>query len=264
MFNAEAFIAEAIDSVRAQEYENWEMLVVDNCSTDKSRSIVSAYTEGDHRIKLITSESNSGSPARPRNIGIRNAKGKYIALLDADDLWLKEKLSKQVAFLEEHQDVFLLYSRYLIWKNGKTLDKIAPALKKMKTGNIFNSLFLSGNFISCTTAMWRNRYDKNYLFDENPRSMEDFDLWLRISKNEAVSFINIPLTIYRVHQKSTTADIAVFLSKYLILLKKWEKEVTLKMMCLGYLFLFFQITCMVLRKMKDSFPIYLRKKITHD
>ena len=257
MFNAEAFIAEAIDSVRAQEYENWEMLIVDNCSTDKSRSIVSAYTEGDHRIKLITSESNSGSPARPRNIGIKDAQGKYIAFLDADDFWLKEKLTKQVNFLEQNNDVFLLYSRYLVWKNGEILNnKIAPAIHKMKAGRIFRSLFLSDNFIPCLTVIFRNRYAENYLFDENPQSMEDFDLWLKISKNEIVSYIDEPLAVYRVHGKSTTADIRVFLSKYLTLLRKWRNKVPFPMMCARYFLLFFQVSHFVLRKAKDSLVGY--------
>lgn len=253
MYNAEKFIGECIDSARRQEYRNWEMFVVDNCSTDKSRDIVLEYAKNDFRIKLISLESNSGSPARPRNIGIKNANGKYVALLDADDLWLERKLSKQVAFLEQHEDTFLLYSRYQIWKNGKIINKIAPAMKKMKSGKIFSSLFLFGNFISCATVIFRNRYKNNYLFDEDSSLMEDFDLWLRISRHENISFIDEPLIIYRVHHSSTSADIPVFFSKYLTFLKKWKKEVSPNMMYMRYLLLFFQISCLGLRKIKDSF-----------
>lgn len=257
MYNAETFIGESIESVRNQEYQNWEMFVVDNCSTDKSRDVVLGYAEKDPRIKLITSGSNSGSPARPRNIGVKDAQGKYIAFLDADDLWLKEKLGKQVDFLEQHDDVFLLYSRYLVLKNGKILDnKIVPPIYKMKSGRIFDSLFLSDNFIPCLTVIFRNRHTENYLFDENPESMEDFDLWLKISKNEIISFIDEPLAVYRVHGKSTTADISVFLSKYLTLLKKWRNEVSLPMRCARYFLLLFQASHFVLRKVKDSFAGY--------
>lgn len=259
MYNAEKFIGECIDSVRRQEYRNWEMFVVDDCSSDKSRDIVLEYVRKDNRIKFISSELNSHSPGRTRNIGIKNANGKYVAFLDADDLWLEKKLPKQVAFLEQHEDIFLLYSRYQIWKNGKIINKIAPPTKKMKSGKIFSSLFLFGNFISCATVIFRNRYKNNYLFDEDPRSMEDFDFWLKISRNENISFIDEPLVIYRVYQSSTTADITVLLFKCLTSLKKWKKEVSFKMMCIGHLFLFFQMGCLALGKIKDSFVAYLSK-----
>lgn len=253
MYNAQGFIGECLESVIRQDYRNWELFVVDNCSTDKSRGIVSEYAKKDNRIKLIGLESNSGSPARPRNIGIKNAKGKYLAFLDADDLWLEEKISKQVAFLEQHEDIFLLYCRYRIWKNGKVISKISPPVRKMKSGKIFGSLFLFGNFISCATVMYRNKFENGYLFDENPGSMEDFDLWLRISRNENISFIaDEPLAIYRVHHSSTTSDIAGYLRKYLTFLKKWKKNVPFRMMFIGYLSLFFQICCLAMRRIKDS------------
>jgi len=257
MYNAGQFINETVRSVMGQEYRNWEMLVVDNCSTDASRDIVSDLAKEDPRIKLISSPSNSGSPARPRNMGIQNAKGKYIALLDADDLWLKNKLIRQVDFLEQHNDVFMLYSQYLVMKDGRILDKkIAPPEHKMKSGRIFDSLFLSDNFIPCLTVVFRNRHADNYLFDENPRSMEDFDLWLRISKNEVISFIDKPLAVYRVHDRSTTADIGVFLSKYLTLLKKWQNEVNPHMVGIKYVFLAIRIIILALRKLKNSLANY--------
>ena len=96
VFNSEKFIIETIQSVKKQTYQNWELLLVNDCSTDKSEQIIRKYEE-DKRIRLINLKANSGA-AIARNTGINNAKGKYIAFLDADDLWNKEKLEKQIKF----------------------------------------------------------------------------------------------------------------------------------------------------------------------
>ena len=253
MFNAEDFIEETVKSVQSQSYGNWEMLVVDNCSTDSSRQIVNRYANSDNRIKLLVNGHNSGSPGQPRNIGIKNAKGKYISFLDADDLWMEDKLQKQIEYLEAHNDVFMLYGRYKILKNGTILNnKIKPDSRKMKAGRIFRDLFLSDNFVPCLTVMFRNRYAENYLFDENPRSMEDFDLWLKISRSENVAFLDEPLGVYRVHGRNTTSSIKVTLSKYLVLLKKWQKDVPVTTILARYLLLLFQIGEMTLRRIKDK------------
>lgn len=251
MCNASEFVSETVSSVQAQTYDNWEMLVVDNHSTDNSREIVLGFSAQDPRVKLMACEYNSGSPARPRNVGIKNAAGEYICFLDADDLWLKDKLEKQVSFMEAHPDVFLLYGRYRIMKNGSLLDvRVEPPLKKMKAGMIFDELFLADNFIPCLTVMFRNRKEEGYLFDEDPGSMEDLDLWLRIARREKAGFMDEPSAIYRVHGKSTTASIKVFFRKYSKLLKKWRGEVSAWKMFLRYTLLVWHMAVMILRKIK--------------
>lgn len=252
-YNCAIYLKDSISSVLNQVYTNWELIIADNCSTDNSREIINRYCASDSRIKFIGCEYNSGSPARPRNIGINNAKGKYVCFLDADDLWMEDKLQKQIEYLEAHNDVFMLYGRYKILKNGTILkNNIKPDSRGMKAGRIFHDLFLSDNFIPCVTVMFRNQYDENYLFDEDPRSMEDFDLWLRISKKEKVAFLDEPLAIYRLHDTSTTASIKVFLLKYRTLLRKWQKEIPPGIMFLRYMLLIFQISVMVMRKIKDK------------
>lgn len=253
IFNMASFIGQAIESVQSQTINDWEMIVVDNCSTDNSRETVDRYAASDSRIKLFRCEYNSGSPARPRNIGIKQASGTYITFLDADDLWLEQKLERQVNFLNDHKEVFLLYARYFFMKNGKiTKDKVLPPLKQMKSGRIFKDLFLSDNFIPTLTVMFRNRYENNYLFDEDPGSMEDLDLWLRISGKENIDFINEPLAIYRIHGSSTTSDYKLVFSKYLTLLKKWRKKVGLGVICLKYILFISQMAILILRKVKES------------
>ena len=108
-YNGAKYIEETIDSVIAQTYKNWEMLIVDDGSRDDSAQIVTKYCEKEERIKLISQE-NAGSAAA-RNNGIRNAQGQYIALLDADDLWHPQFLEKQINFMKK-KDAVCVYCSY--------------------------------------------------------------------------------------------------------------------------------------------------------
>ena len=100
-FNSGRFIAETINSVLSQTYQNWELIIVDDGSTDETVRIVKSFQEKDNRIKLFENESNKGS-AFSRNLALRNAKGKWIAFLDSDDIWHPEKLEKQIKFMTEN------------------------------------------------------------------------------------------------------------------------------------------------------------------
>lgn len=105
VYNAEKFLADTIGSVQAQTYDNWELLLVDDYSTDGSVTLVKKYQKDDKRIKLIRMKQNSGA-ALSRNAGINGAKGRYLAFLDADDLWVKNKLKKQVTFMQQNDIAF--------------------------------------------------------------------------------------------------------------------------------------------------------------
>ena len=98
-YNCGRFIKESIDSVLAQTYTNWELLIVDDCSTDNTKAIVSTYD--DKRIRYMRNPQNMGA-ALTRNKALREAKGRYIAFLDADDMWLPEKLERQIAFMQDN------------------------------------------------------------------------------------------------------------------------------------------------------------------
>lgn len=110
LYNSEKYIAETIESVLAQTYSNWEMIIVDDCSKDNSTKIVEEYQKKDRRIKLYRNEINKGV-SYTRNRAIDLSQGKYIAFLDSDDLWKKEKLEKQIKFMEE-KNVVLSYTAY--------------------------------------------------------------------------------------------------------------------------------------------------------
>ncbi len=104
-YNSEQFIAEAIKSVQNQSYSHWEIIIVDDCSKDKTVNIIQNFIDEDHRIYLIQLDKNSGAGVA-RNNAINNAKGRYIAFLDSDDLWKPDKLSKQIKFMQRHNIPF--------------------------------------------------------------------------------------------------------------------------------------------------------------
>ena len=108
-YQTAAYIAETIESVLAQTYTNWEMIIVDDCSTDMTDEVVSPYLN-DSRIRYLKNEKNSGA-AVSRNRALQEAKGRWIAFLDSDDLWSPEKLEKQIAFMEENHCAFS-YTKY--------------------------------------------------------------------------------------------------------------------------------------------------------
>ena len=108
-YNTTSFIAESIQSVLAQSYKDWELIIVDDCSSDNTDQVVKPYLS-DERIKYYKNEKNSGA-AVSRNRAIREAKGKWIAFLDSDDLWMPEKLQKQVSFMEKN-GYYFSYTNY--------------------------------------------------------------------------------------------------------------------------------------------------------
>lgn len=106
-YNAEGLIGSTIESVIRQSFSDWEMLIVDDCSNDGTREVVSEWSEKDSRIRLISLPENFGGPAGPRNVGVREAKGQYVAFLDADDIWHPSKLALQLQLAEKHRADFV-------------------------------------------------------------------------------------------------------------------------------------------------------------
>ena len=212
LYNAEKYIVETIESVVNQTYQNWEMIIVDDCSTDNSRDIVKEYETKDSRIKLIESKTNFGGPARPRNVGIKNAEGKYIAFLDADDVWYSNKLSTQIKYMIENQlDISCTLSNKIDKDSKKIVSK--PSYTK-KENNILNSKktylekIIQWNFITFASAVVAR--DKIEYFSENTNmvAVEDYRLWLSLLSNENITFelINEFLLDYRVLDNSISHE----------------------------------------------------------
>ena len=174
-YNAEATISDTIESVIHQTNNEWEMLIVDDCSTDKSDKIIKHYLSQDNRIKYIKTQKASGSPSLPRNIGIENAQGKYIAFLDADDVWLPDKLQKEFEFMERN-GYCLGYSYYekIDWEGNRN-NRIIKTREKTTYKDLLKS-----NSIPCLTSIIRKDIIGSTRFKQIPQ--EDFCFWLDILK----------------------------------------------------------------------------------
>ena len=183
VYNGASTIQRALDSVIAQSYENYEIIVVDDASTDQTNDILQGYGE---QIILIQKVINSGGSVA-RNAGMDVATGDYIAFLDADDTWHPDKLSLMNAILEATPSIKLLYHPY-------TLEPIAH--KRIPENiQVFKLPFvklLPANLIATPCTVIKN--DPTFRFDTNMRYTEDYDLWLRIGYKHKLHFINIPLT----------------------------------------------------------------------
>lgn len=128
VYNCEKFIKQTVKTIQSQTYTNWEAIFVDDCSSDKSTEILSEFLSD--KIKLIKLEKNSGA-ATARNTGIENAKGEYVAFLDGDDLWHKEKLEKQIKFMEKNGYAFTCTNYEFTDEEGKGLGKVAKVPKSL-------------------------------------------------------------------------------------------------------------------------------------
>ena len=189
-YNAAVYIAETIESVLAQTYTNWEMLIVNDCSKDNTAEIVESYAAKDKRIKLINLKQNSGAAAA-RNTAIQNAKGRYIAFLDSDDLWKKEKLQKQIEFMQKTGYAFT-FTSYEHFKEAK--ENIQSKIQIPKSLNYKQAL--KGNKIGCLTVMLDRKQIQNIHFTNDKH--EDYILWLNILKQGITAYgIQESLALYR-------------------------------------------------------------------
>lgn len=189
-YNAAAYIAETIESVLAQTYTNWEMLIVNDCSKDNTPEIVESYAAKDKRIKLLNLKQNSGA-AVARNAAIQNAKGRYIAFLDSDDLWKKEKLQKQLNFMQQNGYAFT-FTGYEHFKETK--ENIQNQVQIPKSLNYNQAL--KGNQIGCLTVMLDRKQIPNIHF--TTQKHEDYILWLNILKHGITAYgIQESLALYR-------------------------------------------------------------------
>ena len=198
IYNSERFIKQTVDSVLQQSYANFEFIIIDDHSQDSSFDIINSYK--DKRINIIRLKENVGAGAA-RNEGIKRANGKYIAFLDSDDIWHKEKLKKQIDFMTFENVVFCFSSFYLIDEQGSRVSKYLKALEKVDY-----KMMLKNNYIGCLTAIYDCKaLGKIYMSEERKR--QDWGLWLRIlTKTKVARSIPEPLAYYRVRKDSLSSN----------------------------------------------------------
>ncbi len=199
-YNVSEFIADAMDSVLKQTYQEWEMIIIDDHSTDDSIAIVKRYEQLDSRIKLFQTDENSGSATIPRNVGIQNAQGDYIAFLDADDMWAPQKLEKQLR-LAQAKNAALVFSNYeKINSLGKQDNRTILAPKVLSYKQL-----LKGNQIGCLTAMYSVDLLGKCYFKSTKH--EDYVLWLSLLKKGYLAYnVSEVLAFYRVGRKSLSSN----------------------------------------------------------
>lgn len=218
-YNAEKTIAEAIQSVIDQTYKNWELIVVDDGSLDRTAAVVQSFT--DTRINLIKKENGGQSSAR--NKGITEANGVLIAFLDADDLWLLDKLSQQIAvFINCITMLGFVHTDYVEFDNRKE-NKPKPqkfVKRHQLKGYVYQDLIIH-NFVGVLTVMVPKKVlDQVGLFDETLPNSPDWDLWLRITQSFPIEFIDSPLARYRLNPTGLSKNYEVYEKNLWKLLEK--------------------------------------------
>lgn len=203
-YNSGPYITEALMSVFGQTYKNFEIIVVDDGSTDETKNNLHSFING---VQCIYKD-NAG-PASARNLGIKKSKGEYIAFLDSDDIWLPEKLKLQLGLFSMLPEIELAHSDFTYF-DDRGLEKkseYSEIDKKNFGGNVFYYL-VRENFVRTSSVVVKKETLKRVkLFDEELFMSEDYDLWLRITKEKRlVGYINKPLLKVRRHSNSVTED----------------------------------------------------------
>lgn len=204
-YNTGRFIKESIESVLAQTYSNWELIIVDDCSPDNTDDIVAPYLT-DYRIRYIKNEKNSGA-AVSRNRALREAKGKWIAFLDSDDLWHPEKLEKQIAFMVKNNYKFT-YTDYRIQLNGEWLPYVYTGPKVVNKRKMKDYCYFS----TITVV-----YDREYvgLIQIEPiRKNNDYAMWLKIIEKSPCYRFPECLSYYIKHDGSISSGSKLKLIKH--------------------------------------------------
>jgi glycosyltransferase involved in cell wall biosynthesis len=230
-YNRATFLREAIDSVFAQSFRDFELIIVDDGSIDETHEILDSYGQS---IRIIKTSRVGVSGAR--NAGISSAKGKYIAFLDSDDLWMREKLSCQVSIMNENPSVRICYTDEIWIRKGV---RVNPKKHHAKfSGWIFHRCIPLCIISPSSVMLRREVFDEVGLFDESMPVCEDYDLWLRITVRYPVLFIQEKLIIKRGGHDDQLSSMVWGKDRYRVkalikilsdpYLTRWERELVIK------------------------------------
>lgn len=237
-YNSSQYLPETIESVLSQSWQDFEIIIVDDGSTDNTQEVVGAFNS--NKIRYLRQE-NSGGPAKPRNVGIHHARGKYISLFDSDDLMSRNKLAEAVAFLERYPDLGLLFANFEVCNErgdsfpGTFLDEYQTFwdIPKKQVGEkwfiidsalAYNSMFFE-NFIGVSgTVVPKEVFLSVGGFDESISGPEDRDMWLRITRRYAIGYLDIIGHQYRRRETGITGRGDGVLSPYRIRVMRKQLE----------------------------------------
>lgn len=219
-YNTGRFIGESIESVIKQTYENWELIIVDDCSKDNTDAVVANYK--DNRIRYIKNSTNCGA-AISRNLALCEARGEWIAFLDSDDLWFPEKLEKQIRFMTENKYYFSCCARNEIDENSKILGKTTYSPKHITRWGMY--LYC---WVGCLGVMYH--YPTVGLIQiEDLKKNNDYAMWLKVIKKSDCYCMDDVLASYRVRAQSISHDRfwKLVLSHYVLFRKSEYKGILL-------------------------------------
>lgn len=197
--NGERFLADAVESAIGQTFDNWEVIIWDNASTDNTSEIAKQYS---HNPKIKYFRGDTTIPlSSARNHAFRQSKGRYIAILDCDDVWLAEKLERQVALFEKDDDVGLVYCDSSMFDDQGDRCRLFQTATPRR-GRVFGEL-LSGNFIFTSTMMIRRTslQSLDCIFDESYTRVQDYELSLRLAYKFKFDYVDQPLCRWRMYQE---------------------------------------------------------------
>lgn len=216
VYNRETLVSQTIDSILSQTYKDFEIIVINDGSTDESLAIIKNYeAQFPNKVRVID-QPNQGQIIA-RNNGIRVAKGEYIAFLDSDDLWMPRKLERQIPLFEE--GVGLVYSGVeIIDEKGSTV-RVEPADASI-TGYIFPQLLVKNRMTGGTVVVTAEALRRVGLFSSDFQAAENWDLWLRICKTYRACTVADPLTKYRIHSSNMSSDAQLMIRAKLQIMEK--------------------------------------------
>jgi teichuronic acid biosynthesis glycosyltransferase TuaG len=221
VYNSEMFIRDTINTVLEQTYKNWELILVDDCSRDNSINIIKEYIST--RIKLIQLGENSGA-AISRNLGIDNAKGRFIAFLDSDDLWVKDKLEKQIRFMKENNYYFTFTGYEFANANGIGNGKIVIIPKSLS----YKQALKNTTIFTSTVILDKNNIPKKIMYMPNFKS-EDTATWWKILRNSNIAYgLNKKLSYYRRTKNTLSSNKLTALKRVWKLYRDVEKLTVIK------------------------------------
>ena len=200
-YNSARFIGEALQSVFDQTFKDYEIIVVDDGSTDSTKQVIDRYG---NKIRYVFQQQ--GGQAKARNRGIRDSLGRFIAFLDADDVWLPLKLEKQVCMFHRCSELAMVFTENSIFNESGVCRTSLGKGEKLMKGDVAKNIFLHSGVLTSTVMVRSEVFDKIGLFEEELRLAEDDNMWIRIAANSEVALINEPLVGYRIHPDEITSD----------------------------------------------------------
>lgn len=228
-YNCAKFVKDAVESALGQTYKDYEIVVVDDGSVDGTKEILTPYM-AKNLINCVYQENKGHSCAR--NAGIKHARGEFIAFLDADDIWLPDKLELQMPVFEISPKIGLVHSdRYRFTDKGEFSppyrENFSDDTVQFHSGDIFDALFCREIYISSSTVVIRRECIDNVgLFDENltKSGFEDFDMWLRILKRYRAHYIHRPLSLFRDRPGSMSKNLAGMMKAHRYVIEKFSTQ----------------------------------------